>query len=145
MISLVSAKGPSVTMILPPDRRTFAPSELGARPPVLTSTPALAISSEKPAMAAINLGSGGTPASDSFVALAINMNFIVRSLLRTRCPFIILHLNWMQTNQPWPSTFPDRQSSGFPVVRFAGHGSMHAATDDSRAQTPPQFSLHCPR
>src|SRR5580704_9310899 len=78
--SFVSAKGPSMTDVFPPDTRMRAPCELGRRPPELTVNPALLASSPRFSTAAINVGFGGLPASESFVAFTIIMNRTVLSL-----------------------------------------------------------------
>src|SRR5437868_1325614 len=59
--SLVSVKGPSVTVNFPPEYRTRAPFELGMHPSVASSTPALVISSMSFPMLAIVSWLGGVP------------------------------------------------------------------------------------
>src|ERR1700730_15655915 len=92
MISLVSMKGPSVTITFPPFTRVRTPWELGASPPVPTSTPAFIISPARFPIAVMSFGSGRTPASKSLSAFAISMNFIVVLLLEPGC---------LQTPDPW--------------------------------------------
>ena len=63
MSLFASVNGPSVTVSLPFATRTRAPFELGSRPPVCNTTPALIIFSVYWAIAVMSFGSGGAPAS----------------------------------------------------------------------------------
>jgi hypothetical protein len=72
--SLVSAKGPSVTMGLPrASKRTRLPAELGCRPAPSSMTPAAIISLLKAPISAniLAASAGKRPASDSSVAFTI--------------------------------------------------------------------------
>src|SRR4030095_14562013 len=69
--SLVSLKGPSVTVRLLPENLTRAPLELGCRPSPASMTPALASSSLYLPISSRSFVSGITPASESLVALTI--------------------------------------------------------------------------
>src|SRR5947209_2764334 len=102
MTSLVSEKGPSVTVILPFERRTRAPSLLGNRPPVSTSVPFLNDSSTNLPIASIRAGGGGDSRYDSGWRMKVRY-FMV--------PPWVLHL---ATNEPGV----DRQAEDFfPLVR----------------------------
>src|SRR6266849_3835779 len=77
-ISLASVKGPSVTVTLPPESRTRAPSAVGPSPPPPSMEPFLLASSLSFEMASINsLGGGPERSAD----LTIIMNFIILSPL----------------------------------------------------------------
>src|SRR5215471_571005 len=77
--SLVSVKGPSVTVRFSPEKVTRAPFELAWSPSAASSTPAFASSSLYFPIAARSFSSGRTPASESLLALTITMNRIVLS------------------------------------------------------------------
>src|SRR6202789_625743 len=76
MSSLVSAKGPSMTVRLGPENRTRLPWAVGRSPSAARSTPALTRSSLNCPMARNISSLGGTPASLSTVALTITRTFI---------------------------------------------------------------------
>src|SRR5258706_9968143 len=78
--SLVSAKGPSMTVRLAPENRTRAPFELGCSPSPASITPAFTSSSLNFPIAARSFSSGITPASESLLALTMIMNRIVFSV-----------------------------------------------------------------
>src|SRR5262245_46528791 len=84
MSSFDSAKGPSMTVRLPPETTTRAPFELGLRPSAARSTPAFAISSLYFMYAAKTLSDMGF-SSSSFVSFLLGpeviMNRIVESPL----------------------------------------------------------------
>src|SRR6266404_225363 len=63
--SLLSVKGPSVTVILPLASRTRTPSLLGSRPPVSTRIPSLSDFSTNLPIASIKAGGGGDSRYDS--------------------------------------------------------------------------------
>ena len=63
--SLVSAKGPSITVRLAPENLTRAPFELGWRPSPASMTPALTSSSLNLPISASSFSFGRTPASES--------------------------------------------------------------------------------
>src|SRR5215813_12509653 len=86
MSSLVSAKGPSTTVRLPPVYLIRQPAELGCRPVPSSSTPALASCSWYFAISAMRLSSGITPASDSLVAFTTIMKRIVYLLSFSSLP-----------------------------------------------------------
>src|SRR5579862_252609 len=89
MSSLVSAKGPSITVRVLPSNRTRAPWELEARPSPPSRMPAFSSSSLYWPIAARSSGPGICPASDSFVAFTRTMTLIVVSyfnLLSGRAP-----------------------------------------------------------
>src|SRR5947208_7637265 len=65
MTSLLSANGPSVTVILPLASRTRTPSLLGSRPPVSTRVPFLIDVSTNLPIASIKAGGGGDSRYDS--------------------------------------------------------------------------------
>src|SRR5215467_5624005 len=65
MTSLLSEKGPSVTVIFPFASRTRRPSLLGSRPPVSTRVPSLSDLSTNLPIASINAGGGGVWRYDS--------------------------------------------------------------------------------
>src|SRR3954464_3351068 len=77
--SLVSAKGPSITVRLSPENRTRAPFELGWSPSPASITPAFTSSSLYFPISVSSSSLGGTPASESLVALTMTMNRIVVS------------------------------------------------------------------
>src|ERR1017187_7905759 len=77
MSSLVSVKGPSMTLRLPPENLMRAPLELGWSPAPSTRTPAFTSSSLYLPIAEISSSLGITPASESLLAFTIIMNFIV--------------------------------------------------------------------
>src|SRR5215472_3738057 len=76
MISLASVNGPSVTVTLPPESRTRAPSAVGPRPPLPIIVPVFVSSSASLLIASINSLGGGPCLS---ACLTIIMNRIVRS------------------------------------------------------------------
>src|SRR5579864_4240002 len=78
MISLASAKGPSVTVTFPLERRTRAPSAVGPSPPPPIMLPVLLASSLSLSMASIS-SLGGWPKRSA--DLTIIMNFMVTSPL----------------------------------------------------------------
>src|SRR5260370_7115254 len=78
MISLAYAKGPSVTVTFPLERRTRAPSAVGPSPPPPIMLPALLASSLSLSMASIS-SLGGWPKRSA--DLTIIMNFMVTSPL----------------------------------------------------------------
>src|SRR6185437_14118275 len=84
MSSLVSAKGPSVTLALPLRRLTRAPLALDCRPPPSSMTPAAISSLLYAPIAAISSGLGRAPASDSSLALTITITRIAISPLQFR-------------------------------------------------------------
>ena len=63
MSSLLSAKGPSVTLNLPPANRTFVPVSGRTKPPVITNTPDFCISCVKRPISAICSGVVTAPGS----------------------------------------------------------------------------------
>src|SRR4029077_8370722 len=71
IISLASVKGPSITVTLPPERRTRAPCAVGLGPPFPSMVPALASSSAILAMASIN-GLGGGPCFSECLTIIMN-------------------------------------------------------------------------
>src|SRR5262245_55025236 len=75
--SLVSAKGPSITVRLSPENLTRAPFELACNPLPSSITPAFTISSLNFAMAESSSSVGILPVSESLVALTITMKRIV--------------------------------------------------------------------
>src|SRR5213075_2863577 len=77
--SLVSAKGPSMTVRLVPENLTRAPLELGWSPSPASITPAFTSSSLYFPIAVRSSVLGITPASLSLLALTITMNLIVGS------------------------------------------------------------------
>src|SRR5437016_11469135 len=77
--SLVSAKGPSITVRLPPENLTRAPLELGCNPSPASITPAFTSSSLYFPISVRSCSLGITPASESLVAFTIIMNRIVVS------------------------------------------------------------------
>src|SRR5712664_226179 len=74
--SLVSAKGPSITVRFPPENRTRLPFELAWSPSAASSTPAFTSSSLYFPISARSFWLGRTPASESLLALTITMNRI---------------------------------------------------------------------
>src|SRR6266446_2138182 len=74
MSSFDSANGPSVTVCLPWANLNRTPFELGWRPSVVTSTPALIISLVKRPISPICFGVGATPSSEAASALCKAMN-----------------------------------------------------------------------
>src|SRR6202021_839881 len=77
MSSLVSVKGPSTTVRDLPENLTRAPLELGWRPSMASTMPALMSSSLFLPISAMSCGSGRAPSfSDSAVALTMTMNRI---------------------------------------------------------------------
>src|SRR5215472_3779831 len=77
MSSLVSVKGPSMTVVFPPDENlTRAPRELARRPSPASRTPAFISSLLYAPMAASSSGLGITPASDWSFALSSIMKRI---------------------------------------------------------------------
>ena len=82
--SFVSAKGPSMTVRRGPEKRTRLPSELALRPSPASITPAFTSCSLNAIISEISFSSGGTPASDSFVALTSTMTFMFRLLSPSR-------------------------------------------------------------
>ena len=84
MSSLVSAKGPSITVFGPPPpvKRTRLPALLGLRPSPDCMMPALTSCSLKAVMSASSFSLGMIPASEFFVALTITMTRIVVLLQR---------------------------------------------------------------
>jgi hypothetical protein len=72
--SLVSVKGPSITVRLLPENRTRAPLELGWSPSPASITPAFASSSLNFPISARSCWLGISPASESFVVLIRIMN-----------------------------------------------------------------------
>src|SRR5216684_2705518 len=79
--SLVSVRGPSITVRFPPENRTRLLFELGWSPSAASSTPAFTSSSLYFTILARSFCLGITPASESLFALTITMNRIVRSPL----------------------------------------------------------------
>src|SRR6266702_310401 len=77
--SLVSAKGPSITVRCCPENLTRLPFELGCSPSPASITPALTNSSLNFPIAAKTSLLGRTPASEFLSALTITMNRIVLS------------------------------------------------------------------
>src|ERR1700687_5287770 len=80
MSSLVSAKGPSITVRCCPENRTLLPFELGCSPSPASITPALTNSSLNFPMAAnvsLVFLVGRSPASEFLSALTITMHLIV--------------------------------------------------------------------
>src|SRR5260370_14718595 len=77
--SLVSVKGPSITVRFPPENLTRAPFALGCSPSAASITPAFIISSLNFTIASMSSLVGGTLASLSLVALTSSMNRIVVS------------------------------------------------------------------
>src|SRR5882762_7412083 len=77
--SLVSVKGPSITVRFPPEKRTRLPFELAWSPSAASSTPAFTSSSLYFPISARSFCFGKTPASESLLALTITMNRIVMS------------------------------------------------------------------
>src|SRR6185503_9527701 len=77
--SLVSANGPSMTVVFPPAKRTRAPFELGCRPSPACMIPAWTSSSLYFPMSVRSFSSGSTPASDCSLALMMTMTRIVIS------------------------------------------------------------------
>src|SRR5262245_24551072 len=75
--SLVSAKGPSITLRLLPENLTRAPLELGWSPSPASITPAFTSSSLNLPISVRSCWFGMTPASESYVALTKIMNRIV--------------------------------------------------------------------
>src|SRR2546427_11066245 len=75
-ISLVSVKGPSITVRFPPENRTRLPFELAWSPSAASSTPAFTSSSLYFPISARSFWLGRTPASESLLALTITMNRI---------------------------------------------------------------------
>jgi hypothetical protein len=75
MTSLLSAKGPSVTEILPLASRTRAPSLLGRRPPVSTSMPSSRDLSTNLPIASISVAGDGDSRYDS--ELRINVRYFI--------------------------------------------------------------------
>src|SRR5580700_1655322 len=87
MSSLVSANGPSITVVLPSENRTRLPLELAWSPSAASITPARTNSSLNFPISASSSLVGRTPASESLQALTITMNRIVMSpsLDKSRC------------------------------------------------------------
>src|SRR5712692_2949929 len=79
MSSLVSAKGPSMTVRLAPENLMRAPFELGWSPAPSRSTPAFISSSLYLPIAERRSSPGMMPASQSLLAFTIIMNLIVMS------------------------------------------------------------------
>src|SRR5437870_5497827 len=82
--SLGSAKGPDVSVGLPPENAMRAPFELAWSPSPASNTPAFTMSSLNLPIAAISSLLGRTPASEFLLALTCIMNRIVISLLGFR-------------------------------------------------------------
>src|SRR5438132_4284500 len=83
--SLVSAKGPSITVRLPPENLTRAPLVLGWSPSPASITPAFTSSSLNLPISVSSCSLGITPASESLVALIKIMNRIfVSPIVRRR-------------------------------------------------------------
>src|SRR5205823_6599961 len=80
MSSLVSAKGPSMTVRLLPEKRTRAPLLLGCRPSPASMMPALTSSSLNLPIAASNSWLGILPASESLLAFTMIMNRMLVSI-----------------------------------------------------------------
>src|SRR5688572_9160037 len=78
--SFVSAKGPSITVRLDPEKRTRAPFELGCNPSPASITPAFTSSSLNFPISARSFSSGRMPASEFLSALTMTMNRIERIL-----------------------------------------------------------------
>src|SRR5262245_57081021 len=81
-MSLVLAKGPSVTAFVPPENRTRLPLLLGCSPSPASMTPAFTSSSLKFPISRSSFSLGITPASEFFVALMSTITRIVHSLVR---------------------------------------------------------------
>src|SRR5687767_11092663 len=81
MSSFVSGKGPSMTVLWLPEKRTRLPLELGWRPSPASMTPAFTSSSLYLPMSARIFSLGIWPASDSLLALTITMTLIGLLLL----------------------------------------------------------------
>src|SRR5437870_2114812 len=79
--SLVSAKGPSITVAFPPEKRTRAPFELACRPSAASITPALTNSSLYFPISSSSAWVGMMPASDSLFAFITIMTRIPSSSL----------------------------------------------------------------
>src|SRR5205823_9282663 len=77
--SLVSVKGPSITVRFAPENLTRAPFELGCSPSMPSSTPAFTNSSLYLPMSVSSFSLGMTPASVFLSALTIIMNRMVTS------------------------------------------------------------------
>src|SRR5208282_1016307 len=72
--SLVSVKGPSMTVRFSPENRTRLPFEVGCSPSAASSTPALTSSSLNFPISASSFCFGITPASDFSLALTMTKN-----------------------------------------------------------------------
>src|SRR5215510_2612896 len=75
--SLVSGKGPSVTIRFWPENLTRAPLELGCNPSPASITPALVNSSLNLLVSARSSALGILPASEFLLAFTITMNLIL--------------------------------------------------------------------
>src|ERR1700686_4438628 len=115
MSSLVSAKGPSMTEVLPPENRTRAPLALDWSPERSTRTPAFISSSLYLAIAARSSSLGILPASLSLLAWTIIMNLTVLSpsylLVRSR--------TMAGTDSGWPIRLPASKTNGREEYRQA--------------------------
>src|SRR5262245_28293988 len=80
--SLVSANGPSTTALLPPEKVTRFPFELGCSPSPASITPAFTSSSLNLPMSAKSFSLPMTPDSDSLFALTMTMNRMCILLVR---------------------------------------------------------------
>src|SRR5580658_4245259 len=86
MSSFASVKGPSMTVRDLPENLTRAPLELGWRPSMASTTPALMSSLLNLPISAMSSGSGRAPSfSDSGVALTMTMNRIFFVLSELGC------------------------------------------------------------
>src|SRR6516164_1673476 len=79
--SLVSVKGPSITLLLPAPNLTRTPCALALSPSAESSTPAFTSSSLNRPISVRSSVLGSTPASESFVALTITMTRMARSFV----------------------------------------------------------------
>src|SRR4029077_19951541 len=82
--SLVSVKGPSSTVLLPPPNWTRTPLALDCRPSAASSTPALTSSSLNLPISLSSCSLGRIPASESRVAFTITMT-LMSVLLHQGC------------------------------------------------------------
>src|SRR5580658_10489810 len=80
--SLVSVKGPSVTVLLPPPNLTRTPLELACRPSPESITPAFSSSSLNLPISVRISRLGSTPDSDSRVAFTITITRMIQLLVR---------------------------------------------------------------
>src|SRR5215471_17786052 len=88
MSSLVSAKGPSRTVLFSPEKRTRLPLLLGWRPSAANIMPAFTSASLNLPISAKSFSLGITPASEFLVALTITMTRIALLLsIRRDLPY----------------------------------------------------------